>query len=258
MRFWGGMHPPPGWEDPGRGFNATTPADLAVLELARRNSRAAARRRSPQAQPAAAPACPPLSHDVAFITAAGKLGETITAAGVYQELSQAKARGARAVLMTVNSVGGDSLQAFSAVNMMRFAGLPIVGFVPYRAESAATLLALACDFLVLAPAAHLMIHRSSGGTEGARAAVDEQLEEFYATRTMLGRSALHGILQCCGDFHLDPVTALADAWVDELGDASRAEEVAREVAAAWPCWPARAESPRHAALAACAARRAAQ
>ncbi len=65
---------------------------------------------------------------------------------------------------------------------------------------------------------------------------------------MGSRAAIEGLIQGCGDTWFDAAQALAWAFLDELGETTRATDVARALAQARPCWLRSLQSARRRAL----------
>jgi ATP-dependent protease ClpP protease subunit len=173
----------------------------------------------------------------------GPITET-TGAVVQAALRDLGSRGARAVVVDVDSTGGDVLQAFAAFEALRsFAADhgPVVVFIADRAASAASVIALAGDFIVMAPQAEVMFHRTSGDPAGCRRA-DARLLSIYDERTVSGSNALATWFDS-GDSRLDVTDALSLGWVDAAGGIEHARSVAGDLAAGYQVF-----SPRRVAL----------
>jgi ATP-dependent protease ClpP protease subunit len=213
---------------------------------------------APRAAAPARPAVRPLPYMTAEITLTGGIsGEvwSINLATVSREFATAKAGNARAVLLSINSVGGDANEAFNvnaALRLFSRSTGPVIAYIgPYaRAASGATIVALAADFIIVDPAAvGMMVHAPSGGTPEVRSLATNRLVSLYRDRTSLGsEDAIRGLLEGCGDTWLAPGACLDDGFADEIAERERAVEVARACAARAPMWPEAVWSPRRAAL----------
>lgn len=218
--------------------------------------------RAPVTAARPAPKVAQLPYLLAEMHLVGRIGGPdgyITAAGVHRELAQARAGYARAVLVTLNSTGGETSAAFyinSGLRLYSKANGRTVAYVPRGGQcaSAATIVALGCDYVICDPEAiGFMIHAPSGTEDGSiansRTVAENRLISLYAERTCLGSlDAIEGLIQGCGDTWMSPWEALGHAFVDEIGDAARATQVARALAAAHPSWPANVSSPRRGLL----------
>ncbi len=182
---------------------------------------------------------------------------TISFAGVNRLLADARAGGARAVLVTLDSrVGGHAPEAFRVHAALRnFArNGRVVVHVPDggQAVSAASVVALAGDYIVADPSASYLIHKATGGDSSianSASVATARPASLYAERTTLGSlDALHGLLESCGDTWLSAWDALGHGFVDEIGDAGRARYVAHALAWRWPSWPENLQSSRHSVL----------
>ena len=214
-------------------------------------SQAVARRPSPAA-PSASPKVKPLPWMTAEVPLHGYIsaGGPISSRGVAMTLANAKAGNARALLVNLDSRGGAAPEGLLVAGALRQFKGHVVAYVPRggSADSAASGVLLAADFIVIAPSASITIHRATGGDTSIAnsAAVHTGLfASTYEERTLLGTySACKGLLEAWGDTTLSAADALEYGFADEVGDENRARDVAHKLAAAWPCWPANVWSPR--------------
>jgi ATP-dependent protease ClpP protease subunit len=176
-----------------------------------------------------------------------------TALGFNRDLDEARAAGARAVVVHVGSDGGDLAEADAmALHLQALAHLGVASVASVtNASSAASVVALACSYSVTTPGGRWFLHNPHLGDAPATpenlAGLDaprERLHAFYRARTVLGASELVGVLGTeWGTF--DASAALAKGLTDEVGDELRAVQVARDAAAG----KGLPESPRRLALA---------
>jgi ATP-dependent protease ClpP protease subunit len=148
----------------------------------------------------------------------GVESDQITGAAVRAALGALKARGAKSVVLTMDSGGGDLREGEAAAEAIRDCGIPVVAFVPLRANSAATLCLLAACRVVMGKRACVMIHGPQGGDESRRHLWREKLIDAYTassgfSRDFVGRALEHenwlnadsaqawGLAQVVGDRH---------------------------------------------------------
>ncbi len=183
--------------------------------------------------------------------AAGGVGEVsvlgpiseVSGTQLRRRLASLRAAGARAVLVTLDSEGGDLFASWQMHDALRACGVPVVAYVAGRAQSAATVVMLSADHVVLRPLGWLMVHRPTSDDETARRAEQARMVDLYARRTAEGRRTLWSYMDGKGNVFLNSVTALARGWCDSVGDFARALAVAKELAAG-----RRVTSPRSLAL----------
>ena len=150
-----------------------------------------------------------------------------TAGRVAMELDALRAVGAPAVLLHVNSPGGDVLEGLGMIRALRrfseVAG-PVVAFVG-QAHSMAAPVALAADHLVAAPSATFMFHHLRGGDAEQRAQLQAVITDTLLRRSFLPADAFDGWLD--GEVDLGAERALSFGLVDQIGDLAVAEALAK-------------------------------
>jgi ATP-dependent protease ClpP protease subunit len=198
---------------------------------------------------------PPLPYNVGVLPLTDEIGPDswVSAATVARRITSQRTRGARALLMEVNSIGGDCVEAFKiGAQLRRVSGAvgPVVAYVGPGAEanSAATAILLEADYIVLDPAASITIHAPRGGEERDRRWAQNQLEALYRERTVMTANQIHGLLDACGDTTFHAGNAITYGVADEVAGRERALVVARACAASAPLWPSSVSSPRRAVL----------
>jgi len=163
------------------------------------------------------------SEQAAVLSLLGDVGWDITPAGVAAELKKLSAN--QPLTISINSYGGDALAGIAIHNMLaRHAG-PKTVIVEGIAASAASLIAMAGDRIVMPGNAFLMIHEAWGGALGdaetmrQQADVLDQISGAYR-RTYAGKSGKDE----------ETVAALmrAETWFD--ADMAVAEGFANEAA----------------------------
>lgn len=164
------------------------------------------------------------ADQAAVLSLFGDVGWEITPAGVAAELKKLSAN--QPITISINSYGGDALAGIAIHNMLaRHAG-PKTVIVEGIAASAASLIAMAGDRIVMPGNAFLMIHEAWGGALGdaetmrQQANVLDQISAAYR-RTYAGKSGKTE----------EAVAALmsAETWFD--AEAAVAEGFASETAA---------------------------
>jgi ATP-dependent protease ClpP protease subunit len=171
----------------------------------------------------------------------GGIGEVNISGGIdsaaadrlVRDVGSAAEDGARVLLLTINSEGGhlESTERMIAA-LHGFPG-PVVVSIPDFCASAATLLALAGDYVVMRPGAAMLIHEPTGGSDEERAAWREHMLNVYSSSTGLNdmtcRERFNG-----GDMRLDASEALARHFIDDTGDRYHARGVAEQFGAGRP------------------------
>lgn len=181
--------------------------------------------------------------------AIGREAGEIGANAVKAALDDLSARGARALLLTVDSDGGEAPEALAIFDALRAFSEktgPVVAHVR-RGSSAAGLIALAADYLVVADDGSFLLHRPSGGDGAAEVAeVLDRMTEIYSSRSALTAEELPWTLRRWGEgTRLDPLWALDAGLCDELGNLDRARMLATAAAAGEPFpWSRRRELAR--------------
>jgi ATP-dependent protease ClpP protease subunit len=149
-----------------------------------------------------------------------------------RELDAAKAAGARALLLTVDSRGGNVEEGLTAVAALekfsREVG-PTVAYVKGDAHSMAGVVAMAADYCVIAPGASMVVHAVHGGDTEDRRKLTNQLRAFLTRRTFLTESQADGMTASTAgvDFTFNAHEAVASGLADEVSTFDRAHEVAR-------------------------------
>ncbi len=125
----------------------------------------------------------------------------------------------------VNSVGGDVFEAMAMVAQLKRQSKRVVCFVDGVAASAATLIAMAADRIVMSPGAMMMIHMpfspcAEGSAESLRARADaleeitDSVVELYAERTGNSREQIHVWMEA--ETWMNAQTALARGFCDAI------------------------------------------
>jgi ATP-dependent Clp protease protease subunit len=188
----------------------------------------------------------------------------LTAKSVVEELDKLQAQGVNDLSIYMNSEGGDVFAGkaiYAAIS--RFPGTKTT-YVDGIAASIASVIALAADKVVMAPAATMMVHRPFGGAVGRaddlRAMADLlDLEEatlvgIYAAKTKASKKQIREWLDA--ETFMNATTAVERGFADEIVTASgEAAPAARASAAAssLPTFAALAEE-THQRIAASASR----
>lgn len=201
----------------------------------------AGRRRSALRSPARAARSLAIERGVGRLAVRGPITAAIPSS-LGAEIAWLSVAGARAIVIEIDSQGGDVAAALAAHDLIRVCDLPTVSFTPDAAHSAASLLVLGCDRSVVAPEARILVHRSAGGEERSCAAADERILAVYRERSGMD---LQAWFDGAAEVYLDSVAAVTHGFADEIGGEWRAFAMARALAAGDDVW-----SPRQAALAA--------
>lgn len=158
-------------------------------------------------------------------------GEGVTAKRVSAALRRI---GARDVTVNVNSPGGDFFEGVAIYNLLREHPAKVTVKVMGLAASAASVIAMAADELLMGDGAFLMIHNAwavaIGNRHDMRASAD-QLEPFdaamadvYAARSGIDRKQIEAMMD--KETWLGASKAIEDGFADGLVD--RAEVAAEE------------------------------
>lgn len=154
----------------------------------------------------------------------------------------------------VNSPGGDVFDGIGIHNALKNHGATINTFVRGIAASAASLIVMAGDRIVMEDAAMLMIHNASGVTFGQASdhtemslrleKIDGVLAGIYARRTETPKEAVVEMMN--GEKWFDGEEAVAAGFADETTETEGVEQIA----AHWPAQIFRAYSSTPARIAA--------
>lgn len=135
--------------------------------------------------------------------------------------AHALVKSASSVTLRINSGGGDVIEALAIADAIRTSGQKFTCEVYGLCGSAATLVALACERVLMSPAARWMVHEPVFGVRGAFAEVQAMLETFeklrtdifalYATRT--GKSPEQLMADHATDRYYTAAEAIAYGWV---------------------------------------------
>jgi ATP-dependent protease ClpP protease subunit len=201
-----------------------------------------------RARRASAPPRPRLavaSDGVVTMNVSGSIDEAASRR-LARSTRDAKAGGAKAILLVVDSPGGLLPDAKAMFDALRGSGLGVVAHVK-QAHSAASVLALAADHIVLDAAGTFMLHRCWGGAgpEDRRGWDAEVIQVYLDRNPCTDAEQLVSYFQNNGDTVIEPPSALASGWCDEVGSSFAARRVAGSYARGAPPF-----SSRRAALAA--------
>lgn len=137
----------------------------------------------------------PIGYDFFFDTGIG-------AEMIAQQLEQA---GGEDVTVWVNSPGGDVITASAIYTALRAYKGNVTVQVEGLAASAASVICMAADKLLMSPAAYMMIHRASTMTAGNAGdmeeaqkqlhAIDEGIVDVYHARTHLSRNKIREMME---------------------------------------------------------------
>jgi ATP-dependent protease ClpP protease subunit len=175
------------------------------------------------------------------VPVARDIGDGVTSgcqpARFAKHIAAAKAVGARALLLDVNSTGGSIDAGFRMIATIAAAraSTPVIAYVR-KADSMASAVALSGDFVVIDPRGSFRLHDPSGASPSALAAYRDRLLAVYTARTFMSRALADGYMS--GDVRIDAQSAYVEGLADEIGDASRAEDLARAATTTAGLWSA--------------------
>jgi ATP-dependent protease ClpP protease subunit len=176
------------------------------------------------------------SGGVALALLHGEIGASMGTSGTTGSafcvnLDAARAAGAKALLLDVNSSGGLVTESLAiARGLRRFSNEvgPVVAYVANLAGSGASLAAVSADYVVIAPQATVFIHEPQGGRDDHRPYLRNALEDIYTARTLAPREQLAGYM--AGAVTFDSCMAVSYGFADEVGSSQRASAIARQAA----------------------------
>ena len=131
---------------------------------------------------------------------------------------------ASAITLRINSGGGDIVEALAIADAIRNAPQQFTAEVYGICGSAATLIALACDRIVMAPSARWMVHEPAFGVRGSI----QELRAFLATAEQLrtdiyalysqhtGKTPEQLMADHAADRYYTAAEALAYGWVSAI------------------------------------------
>jgi ATP-dependent protease ClpP protease subunit len=161
------------------------------------------------------------------------------------EIDAARDRDSRALLVEIDSRGGGAMAGFGMVEALHDFSGPTIAHVSNLAASAASILALEADCLVIGPSGRLHIHDPSGGDVGdpedriARGIIRGRALEVYERRTYVRREMLKAWMARYGQRDGTPVFAdesVGFGFSDEVGTLDRAEDLAEQAAQHGRVW----------------------
>jgi ATP-dependent Clp protease protease subunit len=120
-------------------------------------------------------------------------GEGVDSQSVSDMLKTASATASKAVTVNLNSPGGSFFQGTAIYNLLAQHPGKVTVNVLGLAGSAASIIAMAGDEILMAPASFIMIHNAAAGADGDRhdlqsvvdtlTAIDYAIRDLYVTRT---------------------------------------------------------------------------
>lgn len=109
------------------------------------------------------------------------------------------------IIVNIDSYGGEVTAGSEIYTMLRLAKNKVEVHVTSLAASAASLIAMAGDKILMSPSAQMMIHRASSGADGNRDAMaqvgqmldstDQMLVDVYKAKTGLSKPTLYQMLK---------------------------------------------------------------
>jgi hypothetical protein len=184
---------------------------------------------------------------VAYLALIGPIVEGQSGAGTTgpvtfrRDVDALIAAGARAAVLTVNSSGGiipAALEMRSALTDLRRSGCRVVAWMT-NAHSAAYLVALAADRLVLSERGSVLIHAPTGAAAGACYAAAAEIGAILDSETLLGTGAAAGMTSPTAgtDWRFGAWEAASRHLVDDVGGEAEVWTLARAFAERAPVPP---------------------
>lgn len=137
------------------------------------------------------------------------------------------------VMLNIASSGGDVFAASEIYTMLQQYNGKIIGTVQGLAASAASIIAMACDHLVMSPTSQLMIHRSWTVVQGntidlnhgsyVSAKVDESIAAAYQQKT--GKNQDEILQMMTQETWLTAEDAVKQGFADEIMDVQKVPQV---------------------------------
>lgn len=168
-------------------------------------------------------------------------GGGVTAAAVAAALRR---HGARPVVVTINSPGGDLFEGLAIHTLLRAHPAAVAVRIIGLAATAASIIAMAGDRIEMGSGAFLMIHNAWGIVMGNRHDMRELADTFdefdaamaaiYAARSGLAASEVAALMDATSLIGAERAVALGLADAALAGDAASAERRARLLAGARP------------------------
>lgn len=153
------------------------------------------------------------------------------AALVQRGLAEAEDNHDKAVVISVNTLGGEVDSALKIRDMLEQAAVPTIAYIPSRAWSAGALIALSCRHIVMAPGSSIGAAEPIPNTEKNIAALRAEFSATAANRGYTPRIAEAMVDKNVGLPHYaEPGTilALSDSQARELNISSGTAESAEE------------------------------
>jgi ATP-dependent protease ClpP protease subunit len=173
---------------------------------------------------------------VCRIEVAGHIDDGSRAA-LLARLGAAVRAGARAILLAIDSEGGNCAAARAMSIYLSNCAVPTVAFVR-RAHSAGATIAVACTTIVAEPeGAGFLVHSPQGGTDAQLENARADLVDHIWRRTAMEPAEIGGMLSSAAGCYFvwrSGWEALTAGLCDEVGSAEHALQIARDLAAGSP------------------------
>ena len=161
-------------------------------------------------------------HFYGEIASGEAFGDEITPKAFLEDLDEAK--GAKNLDIYINSGGGDVFAGFSIYNMIKRTGIPTTVYVDGLAASAASVVAMAGDRIVMPKNSVMMIHNAwCGGRGNAKDLreqaekldrIDGQIAQIYSDRTKKPIEEVKALMEA--ETWMSADEAFANGFCDEI------------------------------------------
>ncbi len=161
-------------------------------------------------------------HFYGEIASVEGFGDEITPKAFQEDLESAK--DAKNLDIFINSGGGDVFAGFSIYNMIKRTGIPTTVYVDGLAASAASVVAMAGDKIIMPKNSVMMIHNAwCGGRGNARELreqaekldrIDGQIAQIYSDRTKMALDEVKALMQA--ETWMSADEAFANGFCDEI------------------------------------------
>ncbi|MGM0807536.1 MAG: head maturation protease, ClpP-related [Bacillota bacterium] len=147
------------------------------------------------------------SGDTTEITIYGDIGESwwgesVSANDIKDALKDVESE---TITIRLNSPGGDAFDGIAIYNQLKNHKAKVIGYIDGLAASAASIIAMACDELIMNTGSMMMIHEASTFTWGTKAdikktlnaleGVDKSIAEIYMTKYNGEREDLNALVE---------------------------------------------------------------
>jgi len=164
----------------------------------------------------------------------GPIGEDFFGAGITDTMVSQTLKSANpyaSITLRLNSPGGDLYQGVSICNLLKAQDKPVNVIVDGLAASAASIIAMAGDTVVMQPGSMMMIHEAQGVCMGYSAdmtkmadvldSVTSSAADVYVGKTKMSKRAVMGLM--ANETWMEPKQAVELGFATEVGTGKQAK-----------------------------------